>query len=456
MQPTAIVAVRQAGSNTNGGSFDPGISGAGTDYSWQDSPQLSISDIACSNTTTITSATGGFTSAMIGNAAWISGGGASAGPYWITAVASSNSATLDSSPGTISGGSAKIGGAWADPWTNLALISPGCTMRLRGSGSNKPTVDDYSRSGFVQVAGDLTNGMIRIIGENGKPRIASNGLMFFRASYLYFENVYVSTNGTNYATPYGVLSNLSPLGTGCNYLVECVLDQNGYDICMVTSNWTTIRCEVFSRTGSGGSQYAMDGQEFGLQIRQTNIHDTIGPGVRFSNKLGNHIADSIIAFCKGDGFTAGSAAQGTDSGANSCINNTFDANLGDAIKYDGIYGLQEMTAVNNIISNHTGSGKRGINVPFGSLAANDATRGDVDNNAFFGNTTDLNGISHGANDIVGTDPQYQAQSTQGYNIGTNLKGAGFPTVAFKNSSAIFTPTRSYMDMGGVQRQEGAA
>ena len=72
---TAIYRVRIAGSDVNGGGYDASLAGAGTDYSQQDAAQLTLADIVCSNTTTVTSVVGGFTAAMIGNAIWLTGGG---------------------------------------------------------------------------------------------------------------------------------------------------------------------------------------------------------------------------------------------------------------------------------------------------------------------------------------------------------------------------------------------
>src|SRR5216683_1498046 len=63
------------GSNLNGACFDSTIANAGTDYSQQATAQLSLSDMATTGvTTTVTSVTGGFTSAMIGNCLRIDSG----------------------------------------------------------------------------------------------------------------------------------------------------------------------------------------------------------------------------------------------------------------------------------------------------------------------------------------------------------------------------------------------
>jgi hypothetical protein len=65
--------IRPGGDDTNGAAYDATISGAGTDYSQQDAAQLSLTDLICqasddASRLKLRSATGGFTSAMIGNA----------------------------------------------------------------------------------------------------------------------------------------------------------------------------------------------------------------------------------------------------------------------------------------------------------------------------------------------------------------------------------------------------
>lgn len=73
---TAVWRVRPSGSNTNGGGYDAGISGAATDYSQQNAAQASGTHGVTTGSTTFTDATANaFTSAMIGNALYITGTG---------------------------------------------------------------------------------------------------------------------------------------------------------------------------------------------------------------------------------------------------------------------------------------------------------------------------------------------------------------------------------------------
>jgi hypothetical protein len=98
--------IRTTGSGSNGGGFDASL--GGTDYSQQDSPQLNLSDGVCTGNTTFTSVTGGFTSAMIGNVITIPG----TGFYQITAVASSNSLTVDKNGPNAVALNFRVGGAY--------------------------------------------------------------------------------------------------------------------------------------------------------------------------------------------------------------------------------------------------------------------------------------------------------------------------------------------------------
>ena len=134
---TTVWEMRANGASTNGGGFydrDPGTS---VDYSQQDAAQLSLTDLACvAASTTLTSATGGFTAAMAGNIVYIaSGTNALAGWYEITAYSDTNTVTIDrtcASGGDMSAASGKVGGAWAVGGTNEDAFFE-AAMQLTGS-----------------------------------------------------------------------------------------------------------------------------------------------------------------------------------------------------------------------------------------------------------------------------------------------------------------------------------
>jgi hypothetical protein len=103
---SAVWEVRTTGDDANGGFY---VSG-GTDYSQQDSAQLSVTDGVTNGTTTVTSATGGFTAAMIGNGINIAGT-----IRQITARTDTNTITVDATVAAASGQTMKVGGALASP-----------------------------------------------------------------------------------------------------------------------------------------------------------------------------------------------------------------------------------------------------------------------------------------------------------------------------------------------------
>lgn len=115
--------VRNGGSDTNGGGFVTGS--GGTDYSQQNSPQLSVSDAACTGNTTVTSATGGFTAAMVGNIISITPVFSATGWYQITGWTDTNTITIDRNGPNASGMTANVGGALATPGMMSGLSADG-------------------------------------------------------------------------------------------------------------------------------------------------------------------------------------------------------------------------------------------------------------------------------------------------------------------------------------------
>jgi hypothetical protein len=118
--------VRTTGNDTNGGGFLVGSSG--TDYSQQNSPQFSYTDLVIAATTTnVTSAAQPFTSAAVGNIINITGGtGFTTGRYQVISV-SGVIATLDRAVGTAAstGGTGNLGGCFLTVAAALAAATGG-------------------------------------------------------------------------------------------------------------------------------------------------------------------------------------------------------------------------------------------------------------------------------------------------------------------------------------------
>jgi hypothetical protein len=106
----AVWEYRTTGNNNYGGGFDSTLSGAGTDYSQQDTAFASYTNLACTNgTSTVTSSDGNFTSGLVGNCLNINttANNFQAGFYFITGYTDANTITVDRSP--VSGGNGTSG-----------------------------------------------------------------------------------------------------------------------------------------------------------------------------------------------------------------------------------------------------------------------------------------------------------------------------------------------------------
>jgi hypothetical protein len=150
---TTVYEIRTGGNDDNGGGFNAAL--AGTDYTLQDAAQLSLTDLACASNTTLTSATGGFTAAMAGNLIHIiSGTNDAPGWYEITAVASSNSVTIDrtcATGGNMTDGVGKVGGALA------SIGGLGAVLTTAGGGGGVAGLKAYIKGGTYNLTATVVN-----------------------------------------------------------------------------------------------------------------------------------------------------------------------------------------------------------------------------------------------------------------------------------------------------------
>lgn len=434
---TAIWRVRPSGSNTNGGGYDPGISGAGTDYSQQNlavySPSGTLTTSG-SGSLILLDSNDGFTSAMVGNAIWItSGTNFTAGPYFITGYNSAGSVNLDHSPtssGAGSGGSGNVGGAWANFWTNttsaLAYLVPGNTIYILGSGvpNYSSYTYDYAPTRFAPAGGTDTTGRITYAadpntpsyGSGGMPCIECSGNIFDGAGYLIISDLYFVASGTSNNSEGIVLQTSST----SNLIRNCVLDQFGYDIGLCTGvGASCIGDEVFSSVAkrSTNAQFAA----VVAQAINCNIHDCIGSGIETSDSAGPALVGNIVTTCGGTGITLGVVENYFSWIMN---NNTIDNNVGNGVNITNSTTVAQLVMFNNIISNHTTAGTYGLSVAAGTAALNDALALFIDYNTYYGNTNDLNAINYGPNDTSnsGSAPNsisqspYVAESTENYTL----------------------------------------
>lgn len=424
--------LRVAGNDNNGGGFDSGISGAGTNYADQDAAQLALTGLTCTvNGTTLTQTGGTFTSAMVGNAIQITGGtNFLKDIYWITAFTNSNNVVLDRTPATAGAGSAgtgNLGGALAtlkclstsgtntaNPLNTTTQLVPGNTVNIRGGGTNDPGSLDYDFSGgyWVFPSGNTSVGPITLVGYNGRPYLAYAGLLLYSTNNITWRNLKFVITVASFTT-HGAIY-------GAQLGINCIFDQNGNDAYLANPGGNgsatsgAINCE-FRNSGStaAGTQPAIVVANYFSIISDCWIHTTRGIGIRMDGPA--VLVGNIINSCGDDGVQVGNI---TVYGL-IMKNNTIDKNTGNGINFTaaaGVASVQEISG--NLITNHTSASKYGVNLSFGSAGDNTILfPGYMDYNGFYNNsngnyhtiTTNISPSFVGTNDPSITGDPYTSE-----------------------------------------------
>jgi hypothetical protein len=448
---TAVWEVRPGiGSDSNGGGFDS--SKSGTDYSQQNSKNtsgnnISTTDAVAVGTTTLTSITASFTSAIVGNIIFLTGSGVTPGPYEVVAFTNSTTVTLDSSPGTGTGLTMNIGGALATIeqayayaflvtvggntiWIKAtATYSTAGTLNLQGQNDFPVSFIGYtttrgdggqitwSTSLAVPVVTMATGNQFNWLFENiifttsaGSPANGFDGGLTGQNYLVRFKNCKFTGFAIGLALGYigSVHFNASCLFfenceiTGCsshgvelsgsNFLIGCYIHGNGGDGVHITSTNSGTsatgachfeRCVIYNNTGNG---IFMDQQNPSTQIMTWP-----------------EVINCAIVANNGDGIQL-------NSGAGNNFNAFVVANT--IIESQGGYGI------NNV---HSGSGYLRIqyNNAFGSGGTANSS-GNYNNLA-----TDPTDITLTAEAFTTVGSNWSLNSTSGG--GAACKAVGFPS-----------------------------
>ena len=175
---STVWEVRVAGSDTNGGAFVTGASGtdmsqfnnansAGCSSCQSASANISTTDLVTAGTTTIVSATAAFTSAIVGNVVYITGGTGAVAASWYQVVTYTNATTVvvDRSTGLTAGTGAtiNIGGA-------LKTYGQLCGTVNATGGTNGTATAYFLNAGSVfsvtSASGNVANGTCQITPQN--------------------------------------------------------------------------------------------------------------------------------------------------------------------------------------------------------------------------------------------------------------------------------------------------
>jgi hypothetical protein len=352
---TVVWEVRPGfGSDTNGGGFDPGVSSPGTDWSQQNSAQISYTDLVIGATTTqLTSVGNPFGSVDVGNLVQItSGTGFTTGFYTIVSV-SGVTATMDRSVGSAAstGGHGALGGALATMSEVIAAAGDGQLVYLKGtytatavqvlsitSDFSTPfTISGYASGGARNDGSQAT----WTTATNNMNLIDVSSLLNAQFANILFSNT-ASSRGTGASGGNGIIPSTANAGTvlftNCTwtgFTVALNLDFQNIDFTIV--NLQLDNCIIESSVGNGlvtTGQVAAAGCRF-----QSNGTD----GVRFiestngSAQTGHSSFYQCVFYNNGDnGITNQSNQVGTSVGGNmmmSLFACAFVANTGDG--YNG-------------------------------------------------------------------------------------------------------------------------
>lgn len=433
--------VRTTGSDSNGGGFD--LASSGTDYSIQDSPQVTYTDLVIDGTTNtkITSAGNPFTSAHVGNVINItSGTGFTVQRVQVVSV-TSGAATCDKAVGTLgsTGGNGKLGGG-------LLTIGAANTLSVNGN-----TL--HIKSGTYTITAKITisarvmwKGYNSTHGDQGtRPLIttATNSVLLLELTtasnspqIVTIQNINMShTAATRGMGLQGVNSSLNFL-----FLLGCQMD--GFSIAVDNSNngmacLQMVGVEIKNSTGSYSIAWKGSGM---LTGHGCWIHSGAGTGIDFQTNDTNCVFSNSVISGNVDGFsTANSAVYHL-----TLMSCAIQGNTGAGVK------LRTQTSTlqaSNCI--FYGNGTYGVDFSAGVINGNPTIAGFT--NAWGNNTTnDVHNLSKGPTDITLTADPF---TTAGSDFSLNTAGGGGALLRALGWPGSFNGGTGYADVGPLQHQD---
>lgn len=415
------------------------------DYSRSTTAALSLSDGAClTAATNLTSATGGFTKAMIGNLLYSTGAGTNdiTGYLEIVNHTDTNTVVIDrtaASGGDATGITFKVGGGAASPGMVSGSKVAGNIILVRGG--DDPEANPFNISNSADVSGGRISwgaGMhFHLLGYGTLPgditTVGSTARPVLKAAA---NSVAILTNSSNTNT---IAENLILDGNKATYTGTAASSGNNY--------WVARNCTA--RNGASGG--FLGG---GLAATDCDAHSNTGAGFPFCRSLVRCVArdNSTNGFFGATTMVDCVAVDNTQDGMNvnntmvsmsgcTCANNGGDgADFGasmssciidNCIFYgNGNYGIRSAAA--------SGARLRAFNCAFGSNTSG-ATTGPVELNGTV--TLTATPFTNSASD------DYSLNNTTGG--GASCRAAGIPS-AFAGLSS----TPNYRDLGAAQSQYG--
>jgi len=470
---TAVWEVRTTGLATNSGGYDP--AGGGTDYSLQDTPQYSVTDLVIDavTNTKCTSATIGFTAAHVGNSMIISAGtGFTVQTVFISSVAA-GVATCDKSLGTLgsTGGTAKLGGAKLGIENVAALVVAGNTVYIASGTYTKTTTRTMTVAGTVVLP-------IKVIGYPvGGSRIdqditvanmpiltsATNSISLLThnaASNWFYRNISFTHTAATRGTG---LANATAVSTGL-HIRNCSFD-GCLDAILVGSTSATAflgvhiaRCTVKNSTSHGIAIGVASSATSGVIIDSCDISANAGAGISLaSGFLGNLIIKRNVirgnTGANGHGVWCQSTTTNYSNGQLMLIeNNVFYSNAQTGVKFAFTTGRPAARSrCKSIFSDNPG-----YDASCATSGIFNHSYARIENNAYYATGTGARqNISTATTDVTLTSVPFTNAGSGDFSLNQTV-GSGGAVRQVGWSSAIgaagVTVGTSYPDIGPVGAQ----
>ena len=439
---TAVWEVRTTGSDTNGGGFDPGVSVPGTDYSVQDTAQITYTDLVIDavTNTKLTSAANPFSSLHPGNLLNVTGGGGFTTGWYEVLSVTGTTATMDRAVGTVgsTGGAGKLGGGFASPgqaasaWvgSNVMYIKNG-TYTLSASANVSGGKVNLAVSGTV-TAPNIINGYNTnrtLTNTDSPPTLQAGAINMIivdnnNGGAFWVRNLILSANAQTGC--YGVRNNNNPtLIELCQATGALTFGFIGaFGVTGMLNCYATGCAKGFSNTGNASYQYgctatACTTAGFADDGANGTRHDYCFSYANAGYGFLSLTADSHYAQCTSDGNT-GANGQGFSVNDRSVLINCLASNnakfgyMANAANFQS--RLYNCGGYNNTSGNTDTSFTSSNNIGFVTLTAGPYTNSG-------GNDFSLNSIAGG---------------------GAAARSVGFPT------SYVGISTNSYFDLGAAQ------
>jgi hypothetical protein len=361
---------------------------------------------------------------------------------------SGNDGNAGTSPGS--------GGAWLTFAHAATVLAAGDTVLVKGVAGNAasfPTSSlDYASTGNISPSnhGDTTSGWIKWVRDPSGPvpTIGAPGLWMNVdfIGYHWFEGLYVVQTGTTYNT-YGTINSQGPQLAVRNCMFNTANNAGavGVKIAQGEVTGTVFYGGTNSPAFNSGSHLLAVAGEYGTLVQGNTFLYSLDRAISASGDGGPWVLGNLIFGCQGDAVVLSATRSDIPFGI---IGNTIDSGAANAITLSQTAGASHGWIANNILSNHTGSGKYGINVTDGSAGTNDARKRLCDYNCLYNNTANYNNISAGAHDLV-VNPSYANPGSDWTPTNAALKAA-FP------GQFAGTSSTSHGWIGAVQPAGGAA